>query len=163
MKECSLSLIKGLSMQECISLTQSLSSQGVKFVVRTYPLSTLTAARSGCVHLQFLIPHLRPILLVCFKLLLVLLNLLCYMFMILFGRAATLHLMLCKIRLCRHIIIIIITLIQRCTRTNLQARGTVHYQHQNPLDSQQQNTKTKKYKYYKCIHQMINIKMTNLN
>ena len=161
MKECSLSLIKGLSMQECISLTQSLSSQGVKFVVRTYPLSTLTAARSGCVHLQFLIPHLRPILLVCFKLLLVLLNLLCYMFMILFGRAATLHLMLCKIRLCRHIIII--TLIQRCTRTNLQARGTVHYQHQNPLDNQQQKTKTKKYKYYKCIHQMINIKMTNLN
>ena len=33
-----------------------------------------------------------------------------------------------------------------------QARGAVHYQHQNPLDNQ------KKHKYYKCIHQYQNDK-----
>ena len=33
---------------------------------------------------------------------------------------------------------------------NLQARGAVHYQRQNPLDN------PKKYKYYKCIHQYQN-------
>ena len=32
-------------------------------------------------------------------------------------------------------------------RKNLQARGAVHYQHQNPLDNQKTN------KYYKCVHQ----------
>ena len=32
----------------------------------------------------------------------------------------------------------------------LQARGAIHYQHQNPLDNQ------KKYKYYKRIHQYQN-------
>ena len=37
-------------------------------------------------------------------------------------------------------------------RTNLQARGAVHYQHQNPLDNQ------KKYKYHKYIHQYQNDK-----
>ena len=49
----------------------------------------------------------------------------------------------------------ITTLIQRYTHTNLQARGVVHYQHQNPLDNH------KKYKYNKwqiCIHQYQNDK-----
>ena len=41
-------------------------------------------------------------------------------------------------------------------RKHLQARGAVHYQHQNPLDNQ------KKYKYYKCIHQYQNDKKARM-
>ena len=47
-------------------------------------------------------------------------------------------------------IIIIITLIQRYTRKNLQACGAVHYQHQNPLDNQKRAS---------TINVYINIKM----
>ena len=41
---------------------------------------------------------------------------------------------------------------------NLQARGAVHYQHQNPLDNQQRTTKQTK--SISTINAYINIKMT---
>jgi len=41
---------------------------------------------------------------------------------------------------------------------NVQARGTVHYQHQSPLDNQK---KSKKYKYY-STHQYQNDKKARM-
>ena len=45
-------------------------------------------------------------------------------------------------------------------RKNLQARGAVHYQHQNPLDNK--HHQQQKYKYYKCIHQYQNDKKARM-
>ena len=54
-------------------------------------------------------------------------------------------------------LIIIITLIQRYTRKNVQARGAVHYQHRNPLDNQQQQQQEQE--SISTINAYINIKM----